>query len=412
MKILTLVWSIGPGGTERAAVNYAIGYQKYGHQSRVLVLGEGHERYKDLVSAGVDTTLLTEALHNEPIIINEIKSWAADIIHIHNFSPHLLLYINRLKTADTKVVETNVFSRPEYSKGYSAVNLSLQLTSWGFWRYTRRMRQAPHIPPSSVVPYIVDTKKFTHPGQQAIAAFRQLHGIPVTAFVAGRIGQAHPSKWSAELIGVINATIREDNNIYYLLTGLPPALKSTIQAQSDFFKSRVKCIDRIEGDGQLSLCYHSLDCFVHWSKIGESFGYVLTEAMLCGVPVVTMLTPFKDNGQFEVVGHQQGGICVTNTNEFIHAILEIHNNNQSANQIKKQLAEGWVEQRFSFDAVMPGLIVMYESLLNKKKVPENYNSRNVDSVFLFYKAKSFFKGFLIRLVNTAFFFRLAKLVII
>ena len=49
-----------------------------------------------------------------------------------------------------------------------------------------------------------------------------------------------------------------------------------------------------------------MDGFLHVSRIGESFGMVLCEAMLCGVPVVTLSTPLKDNSQLEVVGPRRG----------------------------------------------------------------------------------------------------------
>lgn len=64
----------------------------------------------------------------------------------------------------------------------------------------------------------------------------------------------------------------------------------------------------IASDKELSVFYSSLDCFLHAANQGESFGYVLTEAMLCGCPVVTACQPFKDNSQVEVVGHLRGGV--------------------------------------------------------------------------------------------------------
>ena len=67
MKILKLVWSVGPGGTERAAVNFAAGYKIYGCDSRVLVLGEGDERQKELENAGVDVCFLLKEKRNETI---------------------------------------------------------------------------------------------------------------------------------------------------------------------------------------------------------------------------------------------------------------------------------------------------------------------------------------------------------
>lgn len=410
MRILTLVWSAGPGGTERAAVNLAIGYKLYGCHSRVLVLGEGDEREKDLAAAEVDAIFLLKDSRSEKEIIDEIKNWAPDIIHIHNLSPALHQYISQLRNEQTKVVETNVFSRPVYDKNYRWVDCSLQLTSWGYWRYTRLMKAAPHKPVVSVVPNIVATNKFADSGKEAVLSFREKHGIPQNAFVAGRVGQAHPAKWHEGIIDIINATIKPGNDIYYLFVGLPKNLTGIVNRQNDFFKSRVKLIDAVEGDERLSVCYCSMDCFVHWSAIGESFGYVLAEAMQCGVPVITMLAPFKDNGHFEVVGHQKGGICVVDKKNFIQAVVDFYNNPSLIAGFKKQLANGWVQKRYSFEAVMPGVVKMYRALLNGDKPTGNYNKNEVDNFFSFYKQKSKIKPMLLKMANTSFFYRLVKAV--
>lgn len=410
MKILTLVWSVGPGGTERAAVNFAAGYKIYGCDSRVLVLGEGDERQKELENAGVDVCFLLKEKRSETEIIDEIKNWAPDIIHIHNLSPALYQYLSQLKSESTKVVETNVFSRPVYDDGYKTVNLSLQLTSWGYWRYTRLMKPAAWKPFAAVAPNIIDTNKFASPDKEAILSFRKQHGIPEGAFVAGRIGQVHPSKWHEGIIDIINATIKPDNGIYYLFVGLPKNLQGIINGQSIFFKSRVKLIEKIEGDGKLSICYHSMDCFVHWSKIGESFGYVLAEAMHCGVPVITMLEPFKDNGNFEVVGQEKGGICVTGKNDFIKTVFDFYNHPSVIAGLKNNLANGWVEKRFSFGAVMPGLVKMYGTMLSGGKPDDKYSKIEVDNFFSFYKKKKPLKARLLKIASTSFFYRLIKAV--
>jgi hypothetical protein len=75
-------------------------------------------------------------------------------------------------------------------------------------------------------------------------------------------------------------------------------------------------IDRLEGDAELVAAYSAMDVFGHAAAQGESFGYVLTEAMLCEVPVVTLSTPWGDNAQVEVVGHGVGGLVAANSRAF------------------------------------------------------------------------------------------------
>ena len=40
-----------------------------------------------------------------------------------------------------------------------------------------------------------------------------------------------------------------------------------------------------------------MDVFAHSAQQGESFGYVLAEAALCEIPIVTMATPWADDSQ-------------------------------------------------------------------------------------------------------------------
>lgn len=366
MKIVTLVWSIGIGGTERAAVNYAIGYKKFGHDSKVIVLGEGYDRYPALEEANVETVLVCQSPQTINQILSEFKAWQPHIIHIHNYTDDILSYINLIKSKNTKVVETNVFSRPNYNKNYQIVNLSMQLSAWGYWKYTRWMKKTKYCPEVAVVPYIVDGAKFIKPSTTEINNFLISQNIPASSFVIGRLGQPHPSKWDIKIIDVIKKTILSTNNIYYLFVGLPNNLEDLINKQSPFFNSRVIKIKKIEGDEKLSLYYHSLNCFAHISQIGESFGYVLAEVLLCKVPVISMVTPLKDNAQLEIIGNGFGGFCTATSKDFINKIKFIYNNKTVSDSLKINL-DGWIENRFSYEAVIPSQIKLYESLLTNKK---------------------------------------------
>ncbi len=127
-----------PAVTERAAVNYAIAYKKAGCDSRVWVLGEGHDRKGKLDAEQVISYI--DKLHNHEDHAEEIARWKPDIIHIHAFGSELVNIIKPLKLNGAKVVETNVFSRPRYSEEYRLVDISFQLAYWGLWKYEKWMR--------------------------------------------------------------------------------------------------------------------------------------------------------------------------------------------------------------------------------------------------------------------------------
>ncbi len=387
MKILTLVFSIGTGGTERAAVNYAVAYREAGYDSRVLVAGEGHDRKPELDEAGVETILLTGKDTDREKVLQSLRQWAPDIIHLHNYGDAYLPFIRLLKAPHTRVVETNVFSRPQYGKGYRYVDLSLQLSRWGYWKYHRWMTGASWVPREAVVPYIVRGNRFVVPDATAMLAFRKQYGIPEQAFVAGRIGQPHPSKWDRRILDIARKTIRQENNIWYFLVGLPEQMRGELKSLPGWQQSRIVLVDAIRGDRQLSLYYHSLQCMVHLSAIGESFGYVLAEALSCRVPVITLLTPFRDNAQYEVVGHRHGGFCCTNVQECADAVTALHQSPALRETIRARLPQ-WVEERFGPAAVMPHLTEQYRRLLAGKALAVPETTALVKEVCRQYRWKS------------------------
>jgi len=388
VKILTLIYSAGIGGIERAAVNNAIGYKEFGHDSKVLVLGKGEERLSDLEEACVSTTMLIYSKKQPAQVFKEFFDWKPDIIHVHNFQDDLIPYINQIKSATTKVVETNVFSRPYYNKSYQVISLSMQLSMWGYWKYTSLMKGADYSPQVGIASNIVIHNKFVKPTQNDIQSFLRLQEIPKDAFVVGRLGQPIPVKWDTKLIDVIENTVNEDNKIYYLLVGVPENFKKKLNKKTPFIQSRVKIISEIKGDSNLSLYYHSLQCFAHIAKVGESFGYVLAEAMICKVPVITMLTPVKDNAQFDVVGHEYGGICTINTKAFINAVFKLYHNEDYRIQLSNNL-NGWVEDRFSTDVIIPVQIKYYTSILQNAPIPKINTTKTIKKTLKLYSYRSF-----------------------
>ena len=68
-----------------------------------------------------------------------------------------------------------------------------------------------------------------------------------------------------------------------------------------------------------------INIFLHISKIGESFGYVIAESLLCETPVVTLNTPWADNSQSELVGNRKGGFTIFQKKNFIKAVQMLIN---------------------------------------------------------------------------------------
>lgn len=82
-------------------------------------------------------------------------------------------------------------------------------------------------------------------------------------------------------------------------------------------------IDEIIGDAGLADCYSSIDIFVLISDLGESFGMVIAESLLCETPVIIVATPWVDNSQGEVVGNQIGGYVAANLKDVPELIKKL-----------------------------------------------------------------------------------------
>ena len=168
MKILTVVWSLGKGGTERAAQNFAFGYSEIGHDSRLLYSRSDGIRRAYLEEREIPVYAL---LNDEDI--SYLSEWSPDIIHIHSHGITADEF-SKIKglLPSALYVETNVFSRP--SPWVDQLDLSYQLSYWCDWLYRKRSKSKY---PSVVIPNPINTSAFQFAGEDRVIAFRSSLGI-------------------------------------------------------------------------------------------------------------------------------------------------------------------------------------------------------------------------------------------
>lgn len=362
MKILTITYSIGPGGTERATVNFASSYQHVGCDSRIWILGNGDDRKNTLENYGV--LMYFDNVQGHEINKESLILWRPDIIHIHHFDKYIYNILLPFKDLGISIVETNVFSRPKFNEEYKIVDVSFQLAYWGFWKYHKLMRFKKNYPINLHLPNLVIGEHFSAEFPNGRYNLRKRLNLPENAFIAARVGQSHPSKWDRRIFDVIGSIVAKNVCIYFVFVGLPDKLKSELDSLDPDMRNKIYLIDYIEGDIALTEFYKSIDVFIHISKIGESFGYVLAESLLCNCPVVTLSTPFKDNAQFEVVCHGVGGYCAISINQFTDFLIGIYSGElKMHNKYKSSL----IESRFSENALMHPLLDIFSYLINNRK---------------------------------------------
>lgn len=305
-KILTVVYSLAKGGTQRAAQNFATAYCHLGFDSRVLCTEINGIRKSQLEEKGVPVYMLVT-----PDNLGLIQDWNPEVVHVHShgLSADCFRSLKHL-LPDSKYIETNVFSQP--SDWIKDLDISLQLSCWCLWLYTTRVRG---LYPCATVPYPIDTTSFQNAGSDRVRAFKAANGIREDEIVIGRIGQSYDSKWSLMLVDVFHELKRFHPRLLLLLVNPPVSIQK--RAACSPFASDIVEIESLYTDSSLQECYSSIDVFVHIADQGESFGMVLAESLLCETPVVTLATPWGDNSQGEVVGNHIGGYVATTKKSLI-----------------------------------------------------------------------------------------------
>mgnify|MGYP005811441873 CR=1 FL=1 len=313
MKILTVVFDLGKGGTQRAAQNFCEGYALLGHDSRVLALdGQGHRR-AELEALGIHVWTL------QPNIINEVATWSPDVVHLHTIGIDAEV-VKEMKNMFVQAlfVETNVFSEQSILTDY--VERSFQLSKWAAFNYVARRGS---VNKCVIVPNPIKTSNFFRASPDEQLSFRQTFNIAPNAFVFGRVGQNFIDKWSFHLIDLfIRFRKNVDRSTVLLLVNPPEALVDYARDQK--ITEHIVLIHELTDDRQLRNCYSVIDVFLHIANQGESFGLVLAESLLCETPVITLNTPWCDNSQAEVVSHTIGGLCANTLSEFYDHMKLLH----------------------------------------------------------------------------------------
>ncbi len=346
MRILSLCANLGRGGTQRVVQNFTFAYQRAGHDVAVLAWSGGGVRQARLEQAGVPVFIGTGSAS-----IERARAYRPDVIHIHRpgvADPFQTELMASLKRQDCRIVETNVFSRVDRSAASELIDVHFQLTNWCMWKWRRWLGNQLQL--GVVVPNAVDAADFPIPTAEQKAEFRAQNEIPPDAFLCGRVGQAEPGKWHEVNFDVFSDLAVRDPGAHLILLGFPEFYRPRIDAMSPDIRRRVRILPECDSDQTLRALYGSLDCFIHAAKTGESFGLVLTEAMLCGAPVVTVSRPYKDNSQIEVVRNGVDGLVAGSFRHFGTAVRQMWERREFRETIRPILRAGVIE-RYGADQV-------------------------------------------------------------
>jgi glycosyltransferase involved in cell wall biosynthesis len=358
LRILTVVAGMGVGGTERAAQNLSLGLKALGAEVAVLAHAELGPREKAYREAGIAVFGPEQA--------REAARWGADVVHIHRAgyaNGRETALMRGLKAGGARVVETNVFARFDASAGGALIDAHCLLSQWCAWKWCAWGGAAARAKRMHVLPNPVDTDGIGRLPDAERAAFRAGIGVPPGRFLFGRVGQPHAAKWSPRMLGAFAEVLGRGHDVGLLLVGAPEDLVAGIGRLPGGVRDRVVSLPVTASDRRVAECLTAMDGFLHLARIGESFGMVLCEAMLCGVPVVTLSTPLKDNSQLEVVGHGVGGLVALTPRAVPDAMVALIADADLRARVRASGPE-WVRRRFGVGRVSRHAMAIYGGLLS------------------------------------------------
>jgi hypothetical protein len=210
MKILTVVENLGLGGTERVAQNFSVGYKNSNCDTKVLATKALGVRAAYLADENIE---VFDGGKDFEKSVQQINAWKPDIIHIHRpgYANEMNNLLPLIKSGNTKVIETNVFARPDYSRSAHLVDAHLHLSNWCLWKWQNWTKNLDQL--GVILPYLVDCDKIKI--TEKTGRHRSLDKVPQNGIILGRIGQPIPAKWNGMIFDVLQSLLQKKRSLLF-----------------------------------------------------------------------------------------------------------------------------------------------------------------------------------------------------
>lgn len=362
MRILIVVCDTGRGGVQRGARNFAEGFARAGHEVRVLVAPAGRGEAEPAVSGEGYEVL---ALKADGALPDGVVSFSPDAVQVH---AHLLRWEVvtdlRRRFPSATFVEQSIWSRWMPSTRYA--DLICHQSPWmaDVFRARTAFRRRPA---ELVLGAPVEVDRFSEPCAGGVTRFRDRLGITPGDILVGRAGQANETKWHRCLVDSFAVLAPGDPRLHLLVIAPPASVKGQIANLPDGVAGRAHVIDWLDGDGELRVAYAAMDVFAHAAHRGESFGFVLIEAMASGTPVITLSTPYRDNAQLDWVLDGAAGQAAGSPQEFTERLRRL---TQEPDERARSGERGMkFATRFTTDAICQELVGVLMKRVQSSRAP-------------------------------------------
>ena len=302
-----------------------------------------------------------------------------DIVHIHTTEPgqpHGVF--EALRKTNISMVETNVFGY--YDKNQANNNLidrHLFISKDAAYGYMRRggVKIEDFLRIGNVIYNPVPTDEFNAnlPSKDEILKIKSKLGVEDN-YLMLRVGRADIWKWNYYPVDVMNLLVRKLKNVRYVIVGgIPKLIEDYIKKKhlEKYFISLGQIVDQ----KKLIRIYHSIDVLAHMSRIGESFGTTIAEAMAARKPVIVNSTPWKDNAQIELVDNNITGFTKLTPKDYANAIYYLFKNKKTADEMG---IAGYKKAKTHFDGKKLTRMVekiYIDIIARKRRIPRNLINR-------------------------------------
>lgn len=357
---------LGSGGTEKAIEVFAENTNKDRFDVSVVGIHEGGVRGEYLRSRGHDVTII-----GSPSKLGDvIQEKDPQIVHLHG-SGLTDSTIDELESAEIpNIIITDNFGWPNKSGVDSIVDRYYFISDMARLRFFRlfsipRERQ-------TLAKYQRMYYPLAHSDLESEEApeFREEYNIDPEVQVIGRISRHEANnKWSQVAIDAFERVVDQKPETVILLVNPLDKIKKEIKERG--FDDNCRYIDSIH-PREVYKFYDSIDVMGHSSKIGESFGYVVAEALARGTPTVVNSTPMRDNAQIELVDHGETGFVANSSPSFGDAIIELLEDQQKRKEFG-ETAKKRAAKNFGPKTITQRLEREYLRLINdsEEEVPDS-----------------------------------------
>ncbi|HEU0250103.1 MAG TPA: glycosyltransferase family 4 protein [Solirubrobacteraceae bacterium] len=310
--------SFGLGGTEKAAVTYALHHDRDRVRPRAIALSEPGVRARELEAGGVEVFCAKE---NLDILAEQLEG--VDVVHVHRAGlPEPTVPLACRMAGVKALVETNVFGWVDTSRDEQQFSARLLISQMCAMRYRERagLSLNEFNRRCRTLYYPVDAERL-RAGALSRDEAHSLLGLDSSRPTVVRVGREDDRKWGDILVAMTPHLLRLVPDAQVVFVGTTAYRCSQLRRLGVL--DRVYCLPATSDERRLAAFYSAADVFASASSIGESFGLAIAEAMALGVPVVTSSTPWTDNAQVEVVDNGVNGWVANHPRVFAEAVADL-----------------------------------------------------------------------------------------